>query len=353
MEPLARLVDASANRAREALRVLEDLARFALDDADLTERLKRLRHALRAELAALPLRPLDLLDARDTPGDVGTAITTAAELDRSRGLTDIAAAAAKRLQEALRSLEEASKALARDAKGFESARYAAYDLERALLLRLAPTCPQWTLCVLVTRALCTHHDAGEVVRLAVAGGADAVQIREKDLPDAERLDHTARLVRLCRELGVHSVVNDRPDIARLTDADAVHLGQTDLPVAAARSVVGPGRWIGVSCSTPDHARKALEDGADTLGLGPIFPSTTKHKPALSGPDLIRAVTSDPHTARLPHLAISGITPANAADAARAGARGVAVSAAICSAQDPRAAARAIADALRSHATIAP
>ena len=161
------------------------------------------------------------------------------------------------------------------------------------------------------------------------------------------------MVRACRAAGVHAVINDRADIARLADADGVHLGQTDLPVVAARSILGPARWIGVSCSTIEHARRAALDGADSCGLGPMFPSTTKAKPALSGPQLIRDYLADPATARLPHLAISGIAAHNAAELAAAGAKGLAVSSAVCRAEDPAAACRAIINALRNPATIAP
>lgn len=346
MEALHRLIDASANRAREGLRVMEDIARFVLNDAGLTGSLKSVRHDLRVLVAGLPVRGADLLAARDTPGDVGTAISTPGELARPDALPDLATAAAKRTQEALRSLEESAKALGQDGKGFEAARYRMYDLERSLMLRLAPPCPQWKMCVLVTRDLCVHHTPDEIIRLAAAGGADCVQIREKDMGDAERLDHTARLVGVCRSAGVHSIVNDRPDLARLAGADGVHLGQTDLPVPAARSVLGARRWIGVSCSTIEHARRAAADRADSVGLGPMFPSTTKPKPGLSGPDLVRAVVADSATARLPHLAISGITPANIGLLVKAGCRGVAVSSAVCGAEDPRAVCRAIVGALR-------
>lgn len=353
-DPLLRLIDASANRAREGLRVMEDLARFVLDNALLTESLKRLRHDLRAHLAALPLRPSDLLDARDTPGDVGTAITTPGELARPDPLPDLATAAAKRAEEALRSLEEFAKALGQNGKNFESLRYTLYDLERTLLLRLAPPAPQWSLCVLVTRSLCTHHTPEAIVRLAAAGGAGCVQIREKDMADGERLDHTARLVRAARDAGVHAIVNDRADLARLADADGVHLGQTDLPVATARRIVGPGRWIGVSCATLEDAHRAAADRADSIGLGPMFPSTTKPKPALAGPDLVRAVLADPAATSLPHLAISGINAANIQQLAAAGCRGVAVSGAVCAAEDPAAVCRAIVAALRpADATIVP
>ncbi len=346
MQALNRLIDASANRAREGLRVLEDLARFVLDDAELTGALKKVRHDLRAALADLPLRDSDLLAARDTPGDVGTTISTPGELARPDALPDLAAAAAKRTQEALRSLEESAKALGRDGRFFEAARYRVYDLERSLRLRLAPPCPRWSLCVLVTASLCRHHAPAEVIRRAAEGGADCVQIREKDMADAARLEHTAGLVEVCRSCGVHVIVNDRADLARLAGADGVHLGQTDLPAAAARGILGVGRWIGVSCSTLDQARRAAADRADTIGLGPMFPSTTKPKPGMAGPALIRAVVADPAAGRLPHLAISGITPANVGVLAEAGCLGVAVSGAVCGAEDPRSVCRAIIGALR-------
>src|SRR5690554_984319 len=122
-----RILDANANRAREALRVLEDVARFALNDAAIAGTLKQVRHDLAAAIAALPAGARDLLAARDTPGDVGTSISTDAEMRRA-GIGDVAAAAAKRLQEALRSMEEAAKTLAPSEapRRFEALRYRAY-----------------------------------------------------------------------------------------------------------------------------------------------------------------------------------------------------------------------------------
>src|SRR6186997_2029720 len=108
MSSHARIIDANANRAREALRVMEDAARFALNDSKLTEQLKSLRHDLRA---ALDLLPPGILEAnRDTPGDVGTTISTSAEMDRHT-LLEVVVAAGKRLSESLRSIEEVSKTI--------------------------------------------------------------------------------------------------------------------------------------------------------------------------------------------------------------------------------------------------
>ncbi|MHC4826721.1 MAG: thiamine phosphate synthase, partial [Planctomycetota bacterium] len=146
MPAAARILDANANRAREALRVLEDAARFALDDARLSAQLKSLRHDLREALAGLA--PGWLEANRDTAGDVGTAIEAPAESERG-GLADVAVAAGKRLGEALRVIEEVGKTidpgLARDV---EAIRYRFYDVEGALHLRLGGArARQWRVCV--------------------------------------------------------------------------------------------------------------------------------------------------------------------------------------------------------------
>ena len=252
MDPRARMIDANANRAREALRVMEDLARFALDDADLSARLKQARHDLAAAMAPITAslggEPA-LLAWRDTPADVGTTISTDAE-SRRAGTRDIAAAAGKRLTEALRVIEECAKVdpspdppRPAAAALIESIRYRAYELERCLLTALgAGAAPQWKLCILITESLCAHHPWQRIAEEAIAGGADALQLREKQLEGAELLRRARWLVDLAKASGAAHrpaiIINDRPDIALLAGADAVHLGQTDLPV---REAVQPGQ----------------------------------------------------------------------------------------------------------------
>ncbi|MEO1236902.1 MAG: thiamine phosphate synthase, partial [Planctomycetota bacterium] len=154
MPAVARLIDANANRAREALRVMEDAARFLLNDADLSADLKTLRHDLAAALTTIP----NLTANRDTPGDVGTTLTTPREHFRG-SVADVAVAAGKRLSEALRSIEEFTKTLplekAAAASQVEQLRYRGYELERRLNAALRPTARrQWRLCVLLTESLC-------------------------------------------------------------------------------------------------------------------------------------------------------------------------------------------------------
>lgn len=347
MDPLLRLLDANVNRAKEGLRVLEDLARFVLDDAPLARRAKRHRHALRAAAEALGLDPFRAAANRDTPRDVGRALKTSAEARRD-ALPDLAAAAAKRAQEALRVLAEAAKTLpgaapARTARDLEAIRYDLYDLESALLLRLGTgRAPQWRLCLLLTESLC-RRPWKSVLAAALDAGVDCIQIREKALPDRDLLARTALVLRAARARPAGRprpavILNDRPDLALLAGADGVHLGQTDLPVAAVRALAGNRLLVGVSAHSLAEARRARRDGADYLGLGAMFPTTTKPRPT-AGPAFLRRALRDAKSHPVPHLAIGGITPANLPALIQAGARGVAVSAAICAADDPGAVCR--------------
>jgi thiamine-phosphate pyrophosphorylase len=345
-----RIIDANLNRAREALRTLEDIARFALDSHDLCARLKQLRHDVRAAIESAIDRGV-LLAWRDTPGDVGTAISTPAETARS-GLPAIAAAASSRLTEALRSIEECLKLnCPSSAAAIESLRYRAYDLERRLSLSLGTgRAPQWRLCILVSESLCAHHPWDSVAAQAIegiaGGGADCLQLREKSLPDAELLARARRLVELARQTThrrIWVIINDRPDIALAAGADGVHLGQTDVPVEAVRKLAGFTLLVGASTANLDQARAALAAGADYCAVGPMFPTTTADKPVTAGPVYLRQYLADPALAQRPHLAIGGITPDNLPQLVALGCRGIAVSGFVCKAQRPAVACRALYD----------
>jgi thiamine-phosphate pyrophosphorylase len=344
----ARIVDANANRAREAVRVLEDFARFSLNDPFLSRQLKQLRHDLTRILAILPSTPL--LASRDTLADVGTGITTTAERTR-HGMRDVVAANAKRLQEALRSLEEYGKffgeryhleAVSVSAR-LEALRYQSYTLERAMLCgaeareRLASA----KLYVLVTGATC-HASLDWTIAEAAAGGVDIVQLREKELPDRELLQRAKDVRRWTRKAGVLLIVNDRPDIARLVEADGVHVGQDDLPVHDARRIVGPDALIGVSTHNLEQVRRAVLEGASYIGIGPAFVSSTKSFEELAGVDFVRAAMAE---TSLPAFALGGIGQGNVGQVVAAGGRRVAVSAAISQAEDPRVAAETLRAAL--------
>ncbi len=374
-----RILDAAANRASEGLRVVEDYARFGLNDAHLSRLLKECRHELASVLTALS--PAQRLAARDTLGDVGTSIGTPSEYQRG-SVEDVACASFKRVQEALRTLEEFSKLLGDDddqrgletltrsasvsghgassnlgspdrassltlrvrvgstssaiARRFEQLRYRLYTAEKAVLrTRFArDRLFDQRLYLLVTASAC-HAGCEPVVRAAMTAGVKLIQMREKSLTDRELVAQARRLRAWTRDADALLIVNDRPDIAVLAEADGVHIGQDELSVSDARRIVGPDRLIGVSTHSIEQARQAVLDGADYLGVGPTFPSGTKSFESFAGLDFIRQVAAE---ITLPWFAIGGIDANNIAAVLEAGASRIAVSGAILTASDPHAAA---------------
>jgi len=352
---LLRMLDAAANRAGEGLRVIEDFARFALDDIHLTEELKALRHELTDVLRIIPAD--ERLAARDTQADVGTTVTTPSESERA-SVADIVRSNFKRLQESLRTLEECSKraqelceaaknvspaAVLKLSERLEQIRYRVYTLEKAVLgtqhsrERLA----ECSLCLLATSSLC-RQGLERVVRESLDAGVSMIQLREKELPDCEVLRLARDVRQWTRRRGALFIVNDRPDIALLADADGVHVGQDDLSVYDARRIVGPDRLVGLSTHSIGQARQAVLEGADYLGVGPVFSSSTKQFENLAGLELVRQVAAE---ITRPWFAIGGIGPENLDALRAAGAVRIAVSAAICRAQYPRDAARQLLDQL--------
>jgi thiamine-phosphate pyrophosphorylase len=182
-----------------------------------------------------------------------------------------------------------------------------------------------------------------VAREAVAGGATALQLHIKGAGDRDYLSRARELVVVARACGVPLIINDRPDLAAAAGADGVHLGQDDFPVGPARELLGPSPVIGASCDTVEETLAAASQGADYVGVGPVFPTASKQDAGpVMGLDGFAAVAV---RAPLPVVAIGGISEANAEDLIRAGAAGVAVVSHICSAQDVRAACATLREAV--------
>jgi thiamine-phosphate pyrophosphorylase len=328
-----RLLDANANRAREGLRVVEDFARFVLDDGQLSAALKEIRHGLATALG--PVLGEAILH-RDTPGDVGTANKTQTE-QRREDLADVVTAAGKRVGEALRAIEEYLKTISpADASRVEQFRYRFYDVEQRIARALCPAnrFAHVRLYVLITERCC-RRDWLEAAEEALIGGADCLQLREKELEGGELLRRARRLVELCRRYDRLCIINDRADIAILSDADGVHVGQDDLPAVEARKLIGRGKILGVSTHRIEQARRAVLDGADYIGVGPIYPSATKPRDFVAGLEYAGQVASQ---IAIPAVAIAGITAANVDEVIGTGVRAIAVTAAVLGCDDPRKAA---------------
>ena len=341
MPPLDRLVDANRNRAAEGLRVMEDLARFVLEEGPLGGALKAARHDLAAAVNAT-WDASALLRARCTAGDPGTCQRTDGEGTRTDTLA-MAQAAAGRATEALRALEEAAKVHRGSAERFEAIRYSLYDHAAALMGHLQRRCPgQWPVCLILDTARCRHpwHDVADA---ALAAGVRCLQIREKAMADDALLTHASAVVKLAHAHGAAVIMNDRPDLAMAAQADGVHVGRHDMPVAACRRIVGHEVCIGATVRTAEAAKAAAADGADYVGIGPAFASSTK-------PDLVAAgvghVAAVAQTCVLPYLVIGGITQANVGQLTVAGVRGIALCDEICAADDPGAAAASLTEAMQ-------
>tara|TARA_R110002049_G_scaffold4601_4_gene31843 strand:+ start:70478 stop:71533 length:1056 start_codon:yes stop_codon:yes gene_type:complete len=338
-----RILDAAANRAGEGLRTLEEYARFGLDDANLTEQLKRLRHGLTATLA--PIARERLLNARDTPGDVGTAITLSSERQRESA-EDVVAAAAARTQQSLRCLEEYSKTIDPNiAVQIEQLRYRSYSLMATLELQQIVHSRREriggaSIYVLIDAGPSVDQLAATVRSLDDAG-IDVLQLRDPNIDDRTLYDRACAVSKLLDHSSTIFIVNDRPDIAAAAEADGVHVGQEEIPVAAARRIVGGHRLVGVSTHSISQARDAVADGADYIGCGPVFPGRTKAFDSYVGPALLKQVAGE---IDLPAFAIGGIDTSNVAKVADAGFTRIAVTGAIRDAENP---AKVIAQ-LRTH-----
>lgn len=191
-------------------------------------------------------------------------------------------------------------------------------------------------------------DQLRVVSAVLGAGARVVQVRVKGLPDRSVYDFATEVVALCAECRATCIVNDRVDIALAVGADGTHLGAGDLPIAAARSVVGPGHLLGGTARTAATAARLVAEGADYLGVGPAYATTTKSGlPDPLGPAGVGAVAT---AVDVPVVAIGGVTVVRVSELLAAGASGVAVVSAVATAADPAAAARAFLEALAAGAT---
>lgn len=205
----------------------------------------------------------------------------------------------------------------------------------------------WRTYLVTQQSLSNDRPTTEIVREAIDGGIDVVQLREKETSARSRYELGLELRDLTAEAGVDLIVNDRVDIARAIDADGVHVGQSDLPVAVARELLGPDAIVGCSTSTVAEAKEAEADGADYLGVGAVYGTSSKDvdedKDGI-GPERIAEIVD---AVSIPVVGIGGITADNAGPVVEAGAAGVAVISEITAAPDPRAATESLAAAVET------
>ena len=202
----------------------------------------------------------------------------------------------------------------------------------------------WRLCMVTDPELSPNRPHEDVVREAIAGGSDVVQFRDKHAPDRDFYDTALRLRSLCSAAGVPLVINDRAHIALAVHADGLHVGQTDLPADVARRLIGPNLILGVSVETVQQAEKAIGDGADYLGAGPVFDARAT-KPDASDAIGLEGLQRICRASTVPVLAIGGINTENISRILLAGATGAAVVSAIVSSPDIHATTESLRKAL--------
>ena len=325
---VARLIDANLDRAREGLRVVEDWCRFGLEQHDLVVQLKDYRQRLGR------LHKSVYKQARSTASDTGAGLKHSAQMERTT-VDQVVAANCARVQEALRVLEEYGRSID-PALATEAAviRYALYDIEVTCLQasersRRSAQLHACSICLITSDS----DDLIERVRPALINGVGMVQYRSKNAEDRVRLEQALALRSLCDTHGALLIINDRIDIALAVDADGVHLGQDDLPIAMARSLIGGDRLIGLSTHTLEQVRDTDSQSCDCdyLGLGPVHSTAVKPDRQPIGAALVGealALTS------LPLFAIGGIHADNLESLVKEGCRHIAVIGAIMNADDP-------------------
>ena len=337
---LYRLLDAAANRGREAIRVLEDYVRFILNDAGLTQRLKTYRHQFQDALQRFPMQ--SRLKARNTEHDVGTEISAEGEYQRPT-VDDLLSANFSRLQESLRSLEEFSKMFdPLVAREFEQLRYLGYTLQKDVLSTepQSEDCGSINIKILRNARLYALVDTRsdeeafeQFITAIIAGGVDIIQLRDKQADDRTLLARS-RILKECIAVSdrkVLFIMNDRPDLAVLAGADGVHVGQDELPVTLVRQIAGS-LLVGVSTHSIDQARQAVLDRADYIGAGPVYESATKEFTQLARLDYLREVAAE---IELPIFAIGGITEEHLDEVFQTGISRVAVGSAFLRAENPQ------------------
>ena len=334
-----RIIDANFNRAREATRVIEEFCRFALNSTPLTIRAKQLRHELSACLGKLDASRL--ITSRDSLGDVGLGQTVDNQLTRVE-LKDCFTAGCKRLTEALRVLAEMTQMINPSvAETIEKLRFSAYTLEKDIVLFSEPAEKFKAVKLYVIISSSLPADVLSLAHRCVAGGADCIQLRAKDIDDAQLFALATEFVKVCKAAGVLSIINDRVDIAAASGADGVHLGQDDLPIDQARKLQLIPLIIGKSTHSIEQLRSACDELPTYVSLGPVFSTPTKPNLEPVGLGYVTQAIEILKDTGIAHVAIGGITLDNIDKVLSAGAKAIAICSAVTESADPTAACKAL------------
>lgn len=299
---ILQILDANLDRAREGLRVLEDWSRFALGREDLVKKTKDFRQILGKEHSLL------YKNARNLSEDKCIGLNHPEQLKR-KGSDLIISSNAARVQEALRVIEEFSRSSNQKLSQIASdIRYEIYNLEIEILNANAKSektqIIQKNNLYFITKKT---PKLIEIIEELLIGGVKIIQHRSKGESDKKFLFESIQICKLCRKYNALFIVNDRVDIAIASEADGVHLGQNDIDLKYARDLLGNSKIIGKSANNSIEINKAIDEGCDYLGIGPVFRTSTKKEKNPIGISRIIALTKN---ISIPWFAIGGINQTN-------------------------------------------
>ncbi len=270
-----RIIDANINRASEGARVIEDITRFYYGNSDISEELKKLRHNVREILKE---NNSALLANRDPDNDCGFAISQKEISDKAEDHNEIILKNFKRLQEALRAIEENLKNAGYGtlAKSYEKRRFESYGIEKKLFFLIKKKDVLNTDIYAITGEKFSLGRVNiEIVSELIDAGVKIIQYREKEKDMIEKYKECIKIREITKDADVCFIVNDNIDLAIAAEADGVHIGQEDMPINVVRKLVGENMIIGLSTHSPAQAKNAVENKADYIGVGPIFATRTK------------------------------------------------------------------------------
>ena len=299
---IAQIIDANLDRAREGIRVMEDWARFGLGRKDLVKSFKNFRQTL----GKYHLKVYK--DSRNFINDKCAGLTHPEQFKRNNASSIISSNAA-RVQEALRVIEEFSRDHNLNlCKISSEIRYEIYNLEIILLEAESNHSLQKILNEndLYFITLDTSN-LFEKIKNILDGGVKIIQLRFKKGNDSSNIKFAIRIRELCNTYGAILLINDRVDIALACNADGVHLGQDDMDIKSARSILGFSKIIGISASNACDIKKAIQDGCDYLGIGPVFATQIKMEKVPLGIENLKSLTKD---LPIPWFAIGGVKEEN-------------------------------------------
>lgn len=316
---ISRIFDANLNRGTEGLRVIEEIARFILDDKKLQNKIKDIRHRfLRLGKKTFAARPASnrihaVANGRDSENDVGGKSVTGYEVKREN-IFSIIQSNFSRAAESARVFEEFSKLESSKLPAFwKKIRFEIYTCEKELISAVIRDEMKRRLfkiglyCVIDAEFI-ERRDIEEIAKEMITGGTKIIQYRDKISMDRNFLENSKKLQKICSDFNVLFIINDRVDAAYIVNADGVHLGQDDMPVSEARRILGQNKIIGKSCENRKQIIEAIKEDIDYIGLSGIFKTDTKKEQAVAGVELIK--TARRIAGSVPLIAIGGINKTN-------------------------------------------